>query len=117
MEIPRDAHIMAVNLISFCHCNHILSHFCCILDQPKKGDTFSRSDASGSSFSSSEMLTWVLGISSTQTEGASMNKPWGSRESCDQVSLYLQVLSGSIDVLLVVWVPWFCPVRVDGDRD
>lgn len=40
-----------------------------------------------------------------------------SLESCNRVLPYLQVLSGSIKILLFVWVPWFSPVRVDGDRD
>lgn len=64
-----------------------------------------------------KMLTWVLGISSTQDGAVTMNKPRSSRESCDQVSLYLQISSGRIDILLVVWVPWFCPIRVDGEGD
>lgn len=114
----RDAHKTAVNSTSFCHCHHILSHFCGMLDQPpEKGDTFPCSDASGSSFSFSEILTWVLGTSSPQKEGDAVNKPRSSRESCAWVWLYLQVPPGGVDVLLFVWVPRFCPVSVDGDRD
>lgn len=59
------------------------------------------------------MLTWVLGISSTQRGGVT----WRSRESCDQGSLYLHEPSGSFNILLVLWVAWFCPVRVYGDGD